>query len=1691
MDHRDPGFDVVQDRVARVFDFLTAVSSSKDGPPLTLESDWVLPLDTLPAHPAVHLRGSGRDDDALLSVDRVPESPCPSPPSQLDGWLVPGWNRVDGPCAPLEARNLMASDGESVVERFDDDADREVRFTVWQRQRTEWLTAERAGDTARALYQRLFQLRSMMEREPDRHRLVLVDGFLHSQSGNDVVDAPLLLLDVELVFEAERPRLVVNEGGSVPRLAESLLSSLLPQGGPVVQELQRNIDDNGDIHPLETSATAAFLAAAAARLWSDAVVVDARPATTPTKPTLYRRPTLALLKRTAGLPLVLSTFAKEVRKATSLPDPLARIVDPSLSVAPRPAAPAIDLLFTKPSNDAQDRIARLLAQHGAVVVQGPPGTGKTHTIANLVGHLLAHGKSILVTSHTTKALRVLRDQVVPELQPLCVAVLDSDQESKKQLESSIHGIVDRLGKDPKELEDTSARLEKKRRDLQAELQRLRDELTRGRRAEYDAIVVAGEAKAPSDAAREVAAAKGVDDWLPLPVQAGAPCPLTDAEVRELYRLNAELRPDDEVALQPGLPDPQTLMSPPQATALFALLSTPPLAPSPKLWSREPAAADLEAADKSLRRLLASRREEAWWRVAVDAGLRGDMGPWTLLRARIQDALEVARGSAHLWEHTVDLKGWSLSDAATACDEMLAYVDGGGSFSRLAMLFRSSDWKKFLSEVVVDGHAPDTAEALQLCRSTIRLQTARAGLLSTWEKVMTAAGGPPASSLGERCEQAAERHIPFLDTADAWRTELDLVKATLDATGLRWGQMRLMLPPRPGRSALDEMETLLADQVAPALGAGLRHVRWQRARAQHQAIDAQLQPWRRVPAVALLIEALNKRDVPLWTEAHGHLSSLLRKRAALTRRSQLLDKLIEKAPAWRDAIGRRLPRHRGPEPAGEPRRAWLVAQWHQELQARGSIDLDAIQQRIELVDAELRTVTRAFVEARTWARQIRRTTPAQQNALLGWSNTMRRYGKGTGKRAATLLREMRTNLELSRQAVPVWIMPLSRLQDSFTPGKTRFDVVIVDEASQADMTALVALGMADEAIIVGDHEQVSPLGVGEDVGRYDPLIDQHLKDVPNARLYDNRRSLYDAARECFKFAVLDEHFRCVKDIISFSNALCYEMRIQPLRDESAVRRMPAVVAHRVAAGAWDEDRRVNEPEARETAALLVAATEQPEYADATFGMISLLGDEQALLVDELLRRWLPGNEYARRRIVCGNAAHFQGDERDVMFLGLGRSSTGKPLMVQSKDEQKQRINVAASRARDQMWVVHSLNPDVDLKAEDFRLRLLRHAEDPGATARAAAKAARTDSEFERRVLHHLVAAGYTDIKPQYAVGAYRLDLVVTGAHGRAALECDGDRFHPPENLQRDLDRQRILERLGWRFVRVRGSEFFGDETKAMKRVIERLQRLNVTPGAVSTTSSTAPAELRDRIVARAQALLAERPQTSPPSPLPSSSSRLEDSASAPPISRPKARATPKTAPPVEISRVQLDLEEQLLLGGGLLPSWTTKGLRQRPAHGSAPPEMSKAPTSSLPPAPSAPAPEPVVAKAPPRVATKKSTSLRPKNGVALHAKLARLLSEVDAVSFEKPVCPTCTSEALLVVRERQPTGLFIECADRACGLDTPVPDDALARMAARIEVPCFECGGALKPARLSYGALLICGTCKRKNTWRGVNDRVRD
>jgi very-short-patch-repair endonuclease len=448
------------------------------------------------------------------------------------------------------------------------------------------------------------------------------------------------------------------------------------------------------------------------------------------------------------------------------------------------------------------------------------------------------------------------------------------------------------------------------------------------------------------------------------------------------------------------------------------------------------------------------------------------------------------------------------------------------------------------------------------------------------------------------------------------------------------------------------------------------------------------------------------------------------------------------------------------------------------------------------------------------------------------------------------------MEISRTAVPVWVMPLTRVVESFAPEPGLFDVVIIDEASQSSVLELLAFYLGKRVVVVGDHEQVSPDAVGQRQEEVKHLIDEYLAGIPNYHLYDGLYSVYDVAMASFGGAIcLREHFRCVPEIIQFSNYLSYQGQIKPLRDATGLQVVPHTIAHRV--NGKLTGRKTNETEAMEIAALITAAIEQPEYENKTFGVISLVGDEQAYRIDEILRSKVSPAVYESRRIMCGNSAQFQGDERDVMFLSMVDASDDGPLSLRTQPMFQKRFNVAASRAKDQMWLVYSLNPDVDLKPDDLRRRLIAHAIDPlELTRRMEAAEVKAESEFERQVIRRLVSAGYR-VRPQWRVGYYRIDMVVMGTRAKLAVECDGDRFHSLDRLQDDMLRQAILERLGWTFVRIRGSEFFRTPDTAIKGVFEAIERLEIEKlgnDGETVADSRRDTKLIDRLRVRAAELI---------------------------------------------------------------------------------------------------------------------------------------------------------------------------------------------------------------------------------------------
>jgi hypothetical protein len=72
----------------------------------------------------------------------------------------------------------------------------------------------------------------------------------------------------------------------------------------------------------------------------------------------------------------------------------------------------------------------------------------------------------------------------------------------------------------------------------------------------------------------------------------------------------------------------------------------------------------------------------------------------------------------------------------------------------------------------------------------------------------------------------------------------------------------------------------------------------------------------------------------------------------------------------------------------------------------------------------------------------------------------------------------------------------------------------------------------------------------------------------------------------------------------------------------------------------------------------------------------------------------------------------------------------------------------------------------------------------------------------------------------------------------------------------MDRQSVLERMGWIFTRIRCTEFLRNPARAMKPVFERLQLLEIPSEGNSADvepAGFAPRDVIDRVIRRAEEL----------------------------------------------------------------------------------------------------------------------------------------------------------------------------------------------------------------------------------------------
>ena len=810
------------------------------------------------------------------------------------------------------------------------------------------------------------------------------------------------------------------------------------------------------------------------------------------------------------------------------------------------------------------------------------------------------------------------------------------------------------------------------------------------------------------------------------------------------------------------------------------------------------------------------------------------------------------------------------DLKSAFQALKTVLGPNGKIPALTRMFHK-DYVAAHESVTINGKLAQSAADCDLVLHVIELKEARRKCAAYWDELLGSHGVSKFLELDAVSpERIARNWVPHIQKYLNWyQQDYAQLREKLTAAGVPADRLFGVSPMDSDLSATDKILSAVEHTIPRLCEAIALVLDLDEREAVLRRTGDTLLSGKRVNSAlcTALAEAVSAGDTQRYGDAFSSLEETHGKYALQRERTELLSILKPIAPQWADAIQNREGVHGGDTVPDTIEDAWKWKQLSGRIDEITREPFEQLQADSLRLSREYRAVTAEYAETCGWYHLLRRTEADidMKQALQGWKQTVKRIGKGTGKTAPALKAKARELMARCQSAVPCWIMPISRALESLDPKENRFDIVVIDEASQSDISSLAILYMGKKLIIVGDDKQVSPMAVGTDTDKMSALEQMYLKDkIPNSHLYNAKTSIYDIAATTFQPLMLREHFRCVPEIIGFSNMLSYDYKIKPLRDASSSALLPAVVSYRVADGQRMGRLKTNPKEAEAVVALLKACLEQEEYRGKTFGVISLLGDEQVKVIQREIEGEIDAKEIVARNILCGNSANFQGDERDVIFLSLVDSGDGTgplPMMGFGVDDaMRKRYNVAASRAKDQLWVVHSLDAANDLKPGDMRKRLIDYAADPhAAEVQHGEIKAHAESPFERAVAEDLTDRGYHLVQ-QWAVGAYRLDMVALCGKQTAAIECDGERWHSgAEKVREDMERQTILERLGWRFIRIRGSEYYRAPEKTMERVISQLAAFGIEPEAAedSGTGGQDASELLSRVKLRAAQIIESR------------------------------------------------------------------------------------------------------------------------------------------------------------------------------------------------------------------------------------------
>ncbi len=401
---------------------------------------------------------------------------------------------------------------------------------------------------------------------------------------------------------------------------------------------------------------------------------------------------------------------------------------------------------------------------------------------------------------------------------------------------------------------------------------------------------------------------------------------------------------------------------------------------------------------------------------------------------------------------------------------------------------------------------------------------------------------------------------------------------------------------------------------------------------------------------------------------------------------------------------------------------------------------------------------------------------------------------TGQEKETLFEKV--NFDRVLNALPIWVVNTADVNRVLPLKKELFDLVIIDEASQCDIaSSLPLLQRAKRAVIVGDPKQLRHISFLSRAQQSQMANQLGIGHVPANKLAYRDKSLLDLVSDSItqqdQVYLLDEHFRSLPGIISFSNQQFYSNQLKIMTATPDTLAEQCVFIHSAAGKREKQGHNVAEAELLINKVINIAEAEAPLSAKLcqSIGIISPLRD-QVDFIRKQLQEALSESQLVRHKLLIGTPFDFQGEERDVMFLSFA-IDTETPAGVYRYLNREDVFNVGITRARAAQHLFISFDPR-QLPAQHLLGRYL-HFVNEQEQHREHSNAHAPEDDFMTDIVTLLKDWGIESIYKNYGIAGVEIDLVIVNDGQTYCIDLIGHPGYYEKALP--MSRWKMLDRVG--------------------------------------------------------------------------------------------------------------------------------------------------------------------------------------------------------------------------------------------------------------------------------------------------------